>query len=156
METKNLRLVAHTPEQLRTLMTDAALYEQRYGLRLADGIGDFAASDEVSPEYLAQLQTATEADPWKHGFAVVHRADNLMIGMAGYKGPPGADGVVEIAYGIVPGYQGRGYATETAQALTANAFGSGKVRAVRAHTLPEGNASPRVLESSGFKCLAKV
>lgn len=156
METKSLRLVAHTLEQLQTLMTDAAQYEQRFGLRLADGMRDFAASDEVSPDFLAQLQTATEADPWKHGFAVVHRADNLMIGMCGYKGPPGTDGVVEIAYGIVPGYQGRGYATEAAQALTAYAFGSGRVRTVRAHTLPEVNASARVLEKCGFKRLGEV
>ena len=156
METKNLKLIAFTPEQLRTLMTDAPLYEKRFGLRLADGMRDFAASGETSPDYLAQLQVATEADPWKHGFAVVHRADNLMIGMCGYKGPPGADGTVEIAYGIVPGYQGRGYATEAAQALTAFAFGSGHVRAVRAHTLPEVNASAHVLEKCGFKCLGKV
>lgn len=156
METKNLKLVTLTPEQLRTLMTDASLYEQRYGLRLADGMKDFAASGEISPDYLAQLQAATEADPWKHGFAVVHRVDNLMIGMCGYKGPPGADGVVEIAYGIVPGYQGRGYATEAAQALIAYAFGSGRVRTVRAHTFAAVNASAHVLEKCGFKCLGKV
>jgi ribosomal-protein-alanine N-acetyltransferase len=79
-----------------------------------------------------------------------------MIGACGYKGPPGADGAVEIAYGIAPGYQGKGYATEAAQALTASAFSSGRVRAVRAHTLPEVNASARVLEKCGFKCLGNV
>jgi hypothetical protein len=68
METKNLSLVALTPEQLRTLMTGAELYEQRYGLRMADGLRDFMVSGEVSPDFLAQLQTATEAGnmalPW--------------------------------------------------------------------------------------------
>lgn len=78
-------------------------------LRLADGLRDFLVSDEVSPDWLAQLQVSTAADPWMHGFALVHLADNAVIGSGGYKGPPNADGVVEIAYGVVPGYQGRGY-----------------------------------------------
>jgi len=156
IETKSLRLVAHTPEQLRTLMASAELYEQRFGLRLADGVREFLVSDEVSPDWLAQLQVSTVADPWKHGFALVHLADNAVIGMGGYKGPPNADGMVEIAYGVVPGYQGRGYATEAAQALIAYALASGHVRTIRAHTSSEVNASTKVLEKCGFKCLGEV
>jgi RimJ/RimL family protein N-acetyltransferase len=64
--------------------------------------------------------------------------------------------VVEIAYGVAPGYQGRGYATEAAEALVAYALGSGRVRTVRAHTLPKANPSTRVLEKCGFKCLGEV
>ena len=61
----------------------------------------------------------------------------VVVGSAGFKGPPAPDGIVEIAYGIAPDFQGMGYATETARALTAYAFESGQVRIVRAHTLPE-------------------
>ena len=156
IETQSLRLVAHTPEQLRTLIASAELYEQQFGLRLAGGVRDFFVSDEVSPDWLAQLQVATTADLWKHGFALVHRADDAVIGACGYKGPPDADGMVEIAYGVVPAYQGRGYATEAAQALIGYAFGSGHVRTVRAHTLPSVNASTKVLEKCGFRCLGEV
>ncbi len=83
-------------------------------------------------------------------------ADNVIIGFGGYKGPPDADGMVEIAYGVVPAYEGRGYATEAAQALVTYAFGSGRVRAVRAHMLPEANASTNVLRKCGFACLGEV
>ena len=58
--------------------------------------------------------------------------------------------MVEIAYGIVPVFQGHGYATEAAQAAVAFAFGSGQVRHVRAHTFPTLNASTRVLAKCGF------
>ena len=37
--------------------------------------------------------------------------------MGGFPGPPNSDGVAEIAYGIAPVYQGKGYATEVANAL---------------------------------------
>src|SRR5205085_4024880 len=73
-----------------------------------------------------------------------------------FKGPPGADGAVEIAYGVAPEHQGKGYATEAAEALVNYAFGSGQVRVVRAHTLPEPNASTRVLTKCGFRRVGEV
>ena len=64
--------------------------------------------------------------------------------------------MVEIAYAIVPGHQGKGYATEVAKALTEYAFRSPEVTVVCAHTLPEGVASPRVLMKAGFRQLGEV
>lgn len=155
-ETKNLRLMALSPEHLRTLMAGVDEFERRFGARLAEGLREFFVSDAVSPDWLAQLRVATAADPWTHGFALVHRAERVVIGTGGYKGPPDADGMVEIAYGVAPGYQGRGYATEAAQVLMDYAISTGRVRTVRAHTLAQVNASTRVLEKCGFKCLGEV
>lgn len=73
-----------------------------------------------------------------------------------FKGPPDADGMVEIAYGIVPAYQGQGYATEAAAALVAFAFESGRVRLVRAHTLAANHASNHVLTKCGFASIGEV
>jgi RimJ/RimL family protein N-acetyltransferase len=126
-------------------------YKQSFGFPPANGLRDFFVSKDVSPDWLAQLETAKVADVWTHGFALVHVADSVVIGAGSFKGPPGLDGVVEIAYGVVPDYQGQGYATEAAQALTVFAFRDGCVAAVRAHTLPEPNASTRVLVKCGFR-----
>jgi ribosomal-protein-alanine N-acetyltransferase len=52
---------------------------------------------------------------------------------------------VEIAYGIAPSYEGRGYATEAARALVAFALERVDVTSIRAHTRPENNSSGRVL-----------
>src|SRR5262245_61659627 len=136
VETKNLKLVPHTPETLRALFAGSEPYAQMTSYALAEGVREFfvSASGEVSPDYMARLQTATGADPWTHGFAVV--LGSVMIGSCGYKGPPGPDATVEIGYGIAPGFRGKGYATETAEALTRHAFETGKVNTVRAHTLP--------------------
>lgn len=110
----------------------------------------------VSAAWLEELRAATAADPWKHGFAVVLRDGGATVGTAGFKGPPSADGMVEIAYGIAAEHQGRGYATEAARALLEYAARSGSVRLVRAHTLPEPNASTRVLTKCGFLSLGAV
>src|SRR5215204_4694476 len=87
---------------------------------------------------------------------VVDREGRSVIGTAGFKGPPDTLGVVEIAYGIVPSQEGRGFATEAAGALVAFAFASEHVQLVRAHTLPMSNASTRVLEKCGFGHMGSV
>ena len=99
----------------------------------AEGMREFMVSDDESPDWLARLRASSEADPWAHGFAVVHRQSRSVIGSVGFKGPPDEDGMVEIAYGIVPVFQGQGYATEAAEASIAFAYGSSGVRLVRAH-----------------------
>jgi len=103
----------------------------------------------ASPEFFRSLEGARAPDPWKYGFAVCHTKDDLVIGLCGFAGPAKADGCVEIGYSIAPTYQGKGLATETAEALLEFARAAG-VSKVCAHTLAEKNASTRVLEKSGF------
>jgi RimJ/RimL family protein N-acetyltransferase len=110
----------------------------------------------VSPAWLALLEASGPSDPWIHGFTLVHQASGQIVGQCGFKGPPDADGMVEIAYGVAPEHQGQGYATEAADALTNFAFRQDHVRTVRAHTLPEVNASTRVLTKCGFEPIGEV
>ncbi len=156
IETTRLRLLPYEPRHLLGLLEGVAEFEERIGLKAAEGLRDFIVSDEVSPAWLGQLRASAMADPWLHGFAVVHRESGLVIGSASFKGPPDELGAVEIAYGIVPGYQGRGYATEAAGALVAFARESGGVLLIRAHTRPTPNASTRVLAKCGFKYAGEV
>ena len=86
----------------------------------------------------------------------MHRESRSVIGTVGFKGPPDEGGAVEIAYGIVPAFQCRGYATEAAGAGVAFALGSGRVTLVRAHTLPTPNASTQVLTKCGFEFTGEV
>jgi RimJ/RimL family protein N-acetyltransferase len=110
---------------------------------------------QLSVAWLAQFEASTGADPWVHGFRLVHRSSGAVVGFCSFKGPP-ADGVVEIAYGIAPDEQKKGYATEAARALVEFARSSRKVRLIRAHTLPDGAASKRVLEKCGFHHVGEI
>lgn len=140
MQTKRLKLAPHTLEEIRAMVEALTPSEKA----------------ELSADWLARLRAATSADPWTHGFSLVLRANDTVVGTAGFKGPPATDGVVEIAHGVSPDHQGKGYATEAAQALIAYAVGSGKVRVIRAHTRPELNASTRVLAKCGFQRVGEV
>lgn len=156
IETNRLRLVPYSPEQLLALADGYEQFRERFGVPAADGLRDFILSDEISPEWMAQLRASSATDPWLHGFAVVDHESSLVVGSVGFKGPVDEAGMVEIAYGIVPAFQGRGLATEAAAAGVAFAFSDGDVRCVRAHTLPTPNASTRVLEKCRFKWIGQV
>jgi ribosomal-protein-alanine N-acetyltransferase len=155
-ETARLTVQPYTPEQLLALRDGVSEFEERIGARAGEGLREFFVSDDVSPVWLDRLRNAAGPDPWLFGFAVIHREDRCVIGAASFKGPPDDDGVVEIAYGIVPAYQGQGYATEAASALVEFAMERVEVRTIRAHTLPDGNASMRVLVKTGFQLVGKV
>ncbi|PYK31013.1 MAG: GNAT family N-acetyltransferase [Verrucomicrobia bacterium] len=148
IQTSNLILAPHLPRHLRALLRGPAEFENVAGLRVADGIHEQML--EASADFKARLQTAKQFDPWQFGFAVIHKIDNVLIGTGGFPGPPDPDGVAEIAYGIAPAYQGRGYATEVAKALCEFVAGDSRLKKICAHTLAEPNASTRVLEKCGF------
>ena len=118
---------------------------------LAD-IAAMTANDkgQLSPIWLARLAVSAVVDPWVHGFSLVQRGSDTVVGSCGFKGPP-ADGIAEIAYGVSPEQRNRGYATEAATALVTYAFECAGVSIVRAHTLPNSVASQRVLEKCGFE-----
>ena len=162
LETPHLTLIAASPEQYLALLEDPERFEQVAGHALADGLRGLYTSGEVSPQWIAALRETSGADPWKHGFWLTERGGggggggSEIIGTAGFKGPPDDAGIVEIAYGIAPSYQGRGYATEAARALVQFAGADPRVRMVRAHTLPEPNASTKVLTKCGFVHIGDV
>ncbi len=138
------------PQHLLALLDGPAAFAQAFGHPAAEGLGDFLSSGDVSPEWLAALRAARGVDFWRDGFALLRRAEGDVIGSVMFKGPPDADGMVEVAYGIVPSGQNQGYATEAVAALAAFAEAQPGVRLVRAHTLPAANASTRVLTKCGF------
>ena len=140
IQTKSLVLVSQTKEEARTQI---------------DGL---SASERacVSAAWLALLESSSAVDPWVHGFVMTLPTGGNVVGMCGFTGPPGLDGVVEIAYGVDPSYQGNGYATEAAGSLVAYAFADPRVRLVCAHTLSDINASTRVLTKCGFQKTGEV
>jgi ribosomal-protein-alanine N-acetyltransferase len=154
IQTKNLILASHLPRHLRALLRGTQEFENIAGLRVANGIREQLLS--ASPEFMASVENGRQADPWRFGFGVIHKIDNVLIGTGGFPGGPDSDGVAEIAYGIAPVYQGRGYATEVANALIYFASRDSRVRKIRAHTLAQTNASTRVLEKCGFKKIGET
>jgi ribosomal-protein-alanine N-acetyltransferase len=156
VQTARAILKACDPAHIVTLIEQPELFEAQVGAPAVLGLREFFVGGEVSASWLEKLRAATGPDPWRHGFFVIHRESALVIGTAAFKGAPDADGMVEIAYGIVPSYENQGYATEAARGLVEYASASEDVKIIRAHTLPEANASTHVLKKNGFAFIDEV
>src|SRR5687767_7175641 len=140
LHTKRLQLVPCTVEEIRAEIERMDAHERA----------------QLSQDWLARVRVATTVDPWVLGFFLVHNVTGVVIGRCGFKGPPDADGMVEIAYGIAPEHQNKGYATEAAAALVQFARADAQVRTIRAHTIESANASTRVLVKCGFQPVGQV
>jgi RimJ/RimL family protein N-acetyltransferase len=76
--------------------------------------------------------------------------DGAVIGDCGWYGPPGADGEVEIGYGLAAPYRGRGLGTAAVAALLEWVRAQPGVRRIVAETGVANVPSRRLLERLGF------
>src|SRR5262245_9201927 len=90
------------------------------------------------------------------GYFAYDLASREVIGTCAFKAAPDASGTVEIAYYTFPPFEGRGYGSAMARELASRAEASGNTRKLLAHTLPQPNASTRILERAGFMLEGEV
>jgi RimJ/RimL family protein N-acetyltransferase len=91
--------------------------------------------------------------PWIGYFASINGEE--IVGAAGFKGKP-KDGKVEIAYGTFKGHEGKGIGTEICRQLVLLALHADPDVRITARTLPDNQASIRILEKNNFVCLGTV
>jgi RimJ/RimL family protein N-acetyltransferase len=98
---------------------------------------------------LKQLESDPSAAPW-NPYAVVAEPDGVVIGHAGYHGPPDEAGLVEVGYTVDPAYRRQGYAKAILAALLERAAAEPDVRTVRASISPTNAASLATVAGFGF------
>jgi [ribosomal protein S5]-alanine N-acetyltransferase len=98
---------------------------------------------------LEQLEAEPKAAAWI-ARAVVAEPDGVVIGYAGYHGPPDDRGMVEVGYTVDPAHRRRGYATAILAALLERAATEPGVQVVRASIRPDNVASLATIARFGF------
>ncbi len=154
IETQRLQLIPCELSHFEAILNDEQKLASLLQVSLAeDWLGFDAAIEAMAPAYEHQKAHPEIFGWWTYLF--VHKPDRTLIGLGGYKGPV-QKGVVEIGYEIAPAYRRQGLALEAAHGMTRNAFANPEVESVDAHTLPDRNASTRVLEKLGMKFVETV
>ncbi len=82
--------------------------------------------------------------------AAVAEPEGVVVGHAGFHGPPDAAGTVEVAYSVDPAYRRQGYATAMLRELLRRAASESGVRTVRATISPDNAASLATIAGFGF------
>ena len=106
---------------------------------------------ELLTAYREMLQGCIDhPDEWVwYAVWTIEKKDGTTIGDLSFKGL-GADGTVEIGYGIEEAYRNKGFATEAVGASVEWALRQPEVSRVEAETEPENRISQRVLQKCGF------
>ena len=109
-----------------------------------DGLHPIAA--EICGHMARSYRRTGYREPW---IGYLTFAGGVNVGTCAFKGPP-EHGRVEIAYFTFPGFEGKGHAGQAGSALVALAGTAEGAPVVTAQTLPEENASTRILARLGF------
>ncbi len=142
--TERLVLRAYQTTDLHQL--HAVLYSDEAAMRLLGGPRDLAGTRA------ALERSMTQQDHGGFSFwPVIERESGLLIGEAGLfpLSPDGPD--VALGYAFGGGHWGRGYATEAARAVLAEAFGPLGMERLVAITREANAGSRHVLEKLGFE-----
>ena len=147
MDANRVRLVRIDEAML--LAAEAGRFEQHAGGQVGPAAG-------LVHETLAQARSFLAVSRGGTAWLGVDDSGQI-VGTCAFKGGVNPEtGEIEIAYHTYPPFEGRGYARAMAKGLVALAADVAGLRRVIAHTLPERNASTRVLEKIGMRCTGAV
>jgi [ribosomal protein S5]-alanine N-acetyltransferase len=153
IHTQRLALIPFTLEAARTLYARDNAVLAYLGLQATRYWPDQESMDTL-PRIIKRLEQVPEPTGFESWMIVLKR-NSTVIGDAGFKGPPNAEGVVDIGYSIIEQEHQRGYGMETAKALVDWAFRQPTVKTVTASCLLENVASIRILEKLGMEELVR-
>lgn len=152
LKTDHLELAGCTAALLRAEGDDRARFGELLGARVPADWPPELYDEPARLWTLEKVETVPGADGWWSYYIVrvSREGERELVGLAGYKGPPDAEGTVEVGYGVLDAHRRRGYASEATAALVERAFADPRVTRVIAETLPELVPSQGVLEKNGF------
>jgi [ribosomal protein S5]-alanine N-acetyltransferase len=144
---KKVRLVLLTGTAMSALLAeDLPAARAEAGVELGEL---FVDSKWLWQYRLKQLESDPSAAPWLV-HAVVAEPDGVVVGHAGYHGPPDEAGMVEVGYTVDPAYRRQGYAKAILATLLERAAAEPDVRTVRASISPTNAASLATVAGFGF------
>lgn len=103
------------------------------------------AADYIRKRMLPQLERLGFSN-----YTVIRKSDSAKIGICGLYDRDGVDGI-DIGYGLLPEYEGQGYAFEASFKLMNAAFNDFGIKGLSAITAKENSSSQKLLEKLGLK-----
>jgi [ribosomal protein S5]-alanine N-acetyltransferase len=147
--TPRLKLISANAEMVRMAMLGSAELAEALQASVPDTWPHDFLDNDAFQYFIDRLTAAPETLPWWFYFVVLQDT-NQLVGTAGFKGPPNAEGLVEIGYGIVSDQRRKGYASEAVQGLIDFAKRDPAVKTIIAETMPDLVGSIGVLATCGF------
>lgn len=106
-----------------------------------------AAEKYIQHKMLPQLNTLGYSS-----YSLITKADGAKIGTCGLYNRDGVDGI-DIGFGLLPQYEGLGYAYESANRILKAAFEEFEIKEIKAITAKNNISSQRLLEKLGLEMI---
>lgn len=156
LDTPRLRLLALTGEAIDALLAgDAERLSQLTDARFPLPLRPPPLTEAVLP----QVRDRLLRDPSQLGWwtwLVIRKDTKEAVGSVGFGGGPDAEGAVMLGYATYPNVEGRGFATEAAEALVHWALSHPTVERVCASMPPDNHPAIRVAQKVGMRLLGTV
>lgn len=152
IKTDRLMLITFTAEMMQAAISNEHELARAAGYQVVDGY----PSDEykeILPFKIQRYSQYPEENEWEG--LIVHQEDQMIMGDMGFRRSMDNPEELELGYSIVPAYQGRGYATEMAQAIISWGLAQADIKKIIASCDNDNQASIRVLEKAGLKRLGE-
>lgn len=147
--TRRLELHWVTPAEYELLAVDRADARLWVDRGFSNPLGHLVADPGPLQHRIPRVRREPDAAPFLLRLAV-HRDERIVIGSAGFHDLPNADGMIEIGFGIEPGFRNQGYGRELLHGMWSWVVQQPGVRVLR-YTVGTGNAvSQHIVRGLGF------
>ncbi|WP_157262233.1 GNAT family N-acetyltransferase [Pedobacter sp. PACM 27299] len=146
--TQRLYLLPFTLQMAREIMDGQFTSLFALGIKPGAGWPDEALL-ECLPRIIANLEKVPEPSGFE-SWMIIDKSSKSLIGDAGFKGLPNADGIVDLGYAIVAAERRKGYAAEAAEGLIKWAFKQPEVKMITALCEHVNEGSTKTLTNLGF------
>lgn len=150
IETDRLIITPLTFQQLQLYVQPGNSLEKHFGLAPHPRTIPEALKEALEELIIPQVGNAENNYLYNTLWTIIHKEQHTMIGDLCFKGPPNADGEIEVGYGTYPDFVQRGFMTEALGGLVNWALSQPMVFAVIAETTTDNIASHKTLERNGF------
>ncbi|MGV3657846.1 MAG: GNAT family N-acetyltransferase [Chitinophagaceae bacterium] len=148
--TDRLILVPFTLQMVCDILAGDFTLIEKEGLNKGNGWPDEDAL-ETLPKIQRNLEDSGGAPSGFESWMIVKKEGKEIIGSAGFKGRPDAQGAVDIGYGLIVPERRKGFAVEATQMLVQWACAQPGVKKVTARCLTNNFASAAVLQKLNFE-----
>ena len=130
---------------------DAELvYELMNTPKFIQYVGDRKISSaKVASMYIKEKMLPQLYDLGYSSYTIIRKSDNRKLGTCGLYNRAGVDGI-DIGFGLLPAYEGQGYAYEAANRLKMAAFDEFDIQQLKAITNKDNVASQKLVEKLGL------
>lgn len=150
LETERILVKPLTYEELLQYTQADNLLEKTLGLTAQRRIITKRFRNTLEQVIIPRVSQAGDNACYSTIWSIIDKNARLMVGDLCFKGPPNAQGEIEIGYGTYPRFQNKGYMTEAIGVLCAWALQLPEVKAVIAETDVTNVPSQRNLSKNNF------